>query len=150
VTKDLTIGMVDFGCVKRFDSDFVRRLYRRLPLTALRDGRKDHVELFAALQIGSDDAESQWLGQMADLACEIGRWFGRLCEEDYFDFGANHDFVQEGRRLMQKSFACRKGLKGINTRFVFLNRARYGLVRLFQLMEARVRIRNPYEYGEAE
>ena len=34
----------------------------------------------------------------------------------------------------------------INPNFIFLHRTRYGLLRLFDRMEARVCFRNPYEY----
>lgn len=149
VGEDLTVGVVDFGCVKYFDEGFVD-LCRRLPLVAVRGSREEHMELLTAFQIGSSEEDPEWLHQMADLTYEIGRWFGRLYEQERFDFGAHRGFIQEGRQLMQKSFTFRKGVKAINTNFVFLNRTRYGLVRLFQLMGARVRIRNRYEYDETE
>jgi predicted unusual protein kinase regulating ubiquinone biosynthesis (AarF/ABC1/UbiB family) len=148
VGKDLTVSLVDFGCVKYFDEKFVD-LCRRLPLVAVKGNIKEHMDLLAAFDIGSSQTDPEWIRQKADLTYEMGRWFGKLYEEERFDFGAHRSFVQEGRQLMQKSFTFRKGIKAINTNFVFLNRTRYGLVRLFQLMEARVRIRNRYEYDEA-
>lgn len=143
VGEDLDIRLVDFGCVKRFDKDFAG-LYRRVVQAALKGSRSDHEDVLRAMNIGPDlDPES--LGRMTEATYEIGRWFARLYGEERFDFGANHAFVREGRQLMQKMFAFRKSIREVNTDFVFLNRTRYGLIRLFQLMEARVGIRNPYE-----
>jgi predicted unusual protein kinase regulating ubiquinone biosynthesis (AarF/ABC1/UbiB family) len=143
VGPDLDIRLVDFGCVKRFDTGFAD-LYKRVVQAALKGSKKDHEEVLRAMNIGPGlDPES--LAQMSGVTYEIGRWFARLYGHDRFDFGANHAFIQEGRQLMQKMFAFRKSIKEVNTNFVFLNRTRYGLIRLFQLMEARVRISNPYE-----
>jgi predicted unusual protein kinase regulating ubiquinone biosynthesis (AarF/ABC1/UbiB family) len=144
VAKDLTIGLVDFGCVKRFDKEFVD-LYRRLPQAALTGNKKDHMELIKAFKISTDETDQEWIEHMAEATYEIGRWFGKLYEVERFDFGAGSDFIQEGRHIMQKAFSLRKGIRGVNTNFVFLNRTRYGLVRLFQTMGARMRIRNGYE-----
>jgi predicted unusual protein kinase regulating ubiquinone biosynthesis (AarF/ABC1/UbiB family) len=143
VEEDCTIGLVDFGCVKRFDEAFAN-LYKQVVQAALKGSRKDHLELLRAMEI-SPGADEDVLDRIADITYESGRWFAKLYGEDRFDFGANPDFIREGRQTMHKMLAFRKSIKGINTNFVFLNRTRYGLVRLFQLMSARVRIRNPYE-----
>ena len=37
-------------------------------------------------------------------------------------------------------------MKEVNTNFIYLNRTRYGLIRLFEMMQARVRMWNQYEW----
>ena len=144
VGPGLDIRLVDFGCVKRFDSRFAD-LYRRVVQAALKGSKKDHEDLLRAMEIGGPGVDPASLSRISEVTYEMGRWFGSLYGEERFDFGANTAFIREGRQLMQKMFAFRKSIKEINTNFVFLNRTRYGLIRLFQLMEARVKIRNPYE-----
>ena len=41
--------------------------------------------------------------------------------------------------------AFKRHLK-VNTDFIFLDRTRYGLLRIFEQMGARVAFRNPYEW----
>ena len=72
-------------------------------------------------------------------------------EDEYFDFGAHPDFVERGKQISYQSIALRKHMKDVNTNFVYLHRTRYGLIRLFEIMKARVRMWNPYEWeGEPD
>jgi predicted unusual protein kinase regulating ubiquinone biosynthesis (AarF/ABC1/UbiB family) len=146
VADDISIGLVDFGCVKHFDEEFVD-LYRQLPEASVSGNKKEHMNLLKALKISTDETDREWMEQMTHLTYEMGRWYGKLYEVERFDFSAAEGFMQEGRRIMQKVYTLRKGVKSVNTNFVFLNRTRYGLIRLFQTMGARVRIRNEYEWG---
>jgi len=59
------------------------------------------------------------------------------------DFKANPEFMAEGKKKVADAFECRH--MDINTNFIFLHRTRYGLLRLFERMGARVYFRNPYE-----
>jgi predicted unusual protein kinase regulating ubiquinone biosynthesis (AarF/ABC1/UbiB family) len=144
IDKDLHIGLLDFGCVKHLDPDFVN-LYGRIPRTALTGSKTDHMELLKAFQIGGPNPDPEALKQMVDLTYETGHWFSKLYQEEYFDFGANADFVQEGKQMMHKVFEHRKHIQKMDMNFLYLHRTRYGLVRLFEMMKARVKIQNPYE-----
>jgi predicted unusual protein kinase regulating ubiquinone biosynthesis (AarF/ABC1/UbiB family) len=145
IDQDLNINLVDYGCVKYIDKDFVN-LYRQIPRTALKGSKTDHKELIKAFKIGGDDIESKALEQIVNLTFETGHWFSRLYEKEYFDFGMKNDFVQEGKQMMQRAFELRKHFKKMNMNFLYLHRTRYGLVRLFEMMKARVKIQNPYEW----
>lgn len=145
IDHDLHIGLLDFGCVKHFSRDFVE-LYRQIPGTALSGTKDDHMELLKAFQIGGADISDDILDRIIDLTYETGHWFGRLYEKEYFDFGKNNDFVQEGKQMMYKVFELRKHIHKMDMDFLYLHRTRYGLVRLFEQMKARVRIQNPYEW----
>ena len=145
IGPDLHIGLLDFGCVKHFDPEFID-LYRQIPKTALTGSKADHMALLKAFQIGGPNVEQEVLKQMTDLTYETGKWFSKLYREEYFDFGANKEFVQEGKQMMQKVFELRKHFQKMDTNFLYLHRTRYGLVRLFEMMNARVKIQNPYEW----
>ena len=50
ISQDGNVGLVDFGCVKRFDPQFVS-LYGQLPRTALHGDKQDYVRLLHGLKI---------------------------------------------------------------------------------------------------
>lgn len=144
VNRDGRIGLVDFGCVKRFDPQFAA-LYGELPRTALQGKKDDYVRLLKALKIAGPSLAPEVLDHMYQIFHEIGQWLGRLYREEYFDFRENPDFIGAGKELMHQAFGLRKHAD-LNTNFIFLHRTRYGLLRLFEQMGARVCFRNAFEH----
>ncbi|MCP4575646.1 MAG: AarF/ABC1/UbiB kinase family protein [Deltaproteobacteria bacterium] len=145
VKGDARVGLVDFGCVKRFDPKFVA-LYGELPHAALHGERKDYMRLLKALRIAGPDIGPEVEEEMFQVFHETGQWLGRLYREEYFDFRANGDFISSGKKMMARAFELRKHAD-LNTNFIFLHRTRYGLLRLFERMGARVCFRNAHEYS---
>lgn len=149
VGEDLTVGLLDFGCVKRLDPEFVQ-LYRQLPRVALLGGPLEMGSLIKGFHLLGDDPGPEVVSAVGELFAEMGQWFARLYREAYFDFGAHPEFIQEGKRIGHKTLQIRNYLTTVNTHFIYLHRTRYGLMRLFETMRARVRMWNPHEWeGEA-
>jgi predicted unusual protein kinase regulating ubiquinone biosynthesis (AarF/ABC1/UbiB family) len=144
IQDDLTIGLVDFGCVKKLKPDFVR-CYRQLPQTVIKNDRKHYFHLLRELNFIDGNLDRTVEDRMYQLAYRFGQWFGQLFTEEYFDFSANPDFFAKGRALSHEMYQLRNHVS-INPNFVFLDRTRYGLLRLFEAMGARVRISNQYEW----
>ena len=144
---DKKIGLVDFGCVKRFDPGFVA-LYGKLPQTALQGSRDDYMRLLKALRIAGQTMPAEVEDRMFEVFHETGQWLGELYREECFDFKAHPDFIATGKRMMLQAIELRKHMH-INTNFIFLHRTRYGLLRLFEQMGARVCFRNPYEHSSS-
>ena len=145
IASDVTIGLVDFGCVKAFDRRFVDH-YKQLPRVAMAGSAEEVWDLIRSFGMlaGNPDKETQT--KISTMFMDTGKWFARLYENEYFDFGANPDFMEEGKQIGFQSMALRKYMKQVNTNFVYLHRTRYGLIRLFELMQARVRMWNPFEW----
>lgn len=150
IGPDLTIGLVDFGCIKCFDARFVD-LYKQLPRMALKGTAGEVGDLIRAFGLLGSHPEKQASDRITRMFMEIGKWFAQLYEDEYFDFGAHPDFVERGKQISYQSMALRKHMRDVNTNFVYLHRTRYGLIRLFETMKARVRMWNPYEWeGEPD
>ncbi|MCD4675605.1 MAG: hypothetical protein K8S18_06355, partial [Desulfobacula sp.] len=66
--------------------------------------------------------------------------------EEEFDFGANSDFMEKGRKIGRQMHQLRNHIHNITPEFIFLDRTRYGLIKLFEKMKVKIRIRNKYEY----
>lgn len=143
IAEDLSIGLVDFGCVKRFDAAFVD-CYRQLVNAIVVQDDNRHMALLQQLGMIKKPLDPDTEKIVADIFNRFGHWLGRLFEKEYFDFDANSDFMKDGKAISQDVYKLRKHFE-MNPDFVFLDRTRYGLLRLFEQMGARVRIRNPYE-----
>lgn len=144
IADDLTVGLVDFGCIKRLDPDFVKH-YRRLARAAFRHNDQDHYREMKALGFVPDHLDPAVLEKIRGVANIFGRWFGRLAATERFDFGAHPGFITEGKEAMAKFHHLRRYFN-INPDFLFLDRTRYGLLRLFEHMRARVCFRNIHEW----
>jgi predicted unusual protein kinase regulating ubiquinone biosynthesis (AarF/ABC1/UbiB family) len=144
IADDLTIGLVDFGCIKRFSSDFVER-YRRLALAAAHSDDEAHFRLILKLGLVSPDLDETAFGQIRELSVTIRQWFGRLFAEPVFDFSSHPGFMGEGQAVMRQYHHLRRHFR-VNPDLIFLDRTRYGLLRIFEMLGARVALRNPYEW----
>lgn len=144
ISKNGVVGLVDFGCVKRLDPDFVDQ-YRQLARSAARCRSAKHFDQIIAMGLVSPDLAGPELKEIKRITDEAGRWFGRLFEHEYFDFGAHPNFMSDGKAVMRQYHCMRRHLS-FDPEFIFLDRTRYGLWRLFEMMGARVCFRNAYEY----
>jgi hypothetical protein len=104
-----------------------------------------HFEQMIAMGFVSPDVKGPELEEIKRITNEAGRWFGRLFETETFNFGANPNFMAEGKTVMRQYHQLRRHLS-FDPEFIFLDRTRYGMWRIFEKMGARVRFRNEYEY----
>jgi hypothetical protein len=83
--------------------------------------------------------------KVEEMSGTVGGWFSRLFAEEFFDFKENPGFIGEGRAVMRQFHHMHRHLR-VNPDFIFLDRTRYGLLRIFEKMGARVSFRNPFEW----
>jgi len=144
INDDHNIGVVDFGCVKKFDERFVG-LYQQLPRIVIHGDREAYFNVLGGLKFIQSDLPDNIRQEIFKTAYGFGQWIGKLYLEETFDFAEHKDFISEGRVWVNEILRYRKYID-MNPDFVYLDRTRYGLFRLFEIMGARVRIRNPYEW----
>jgi predicted unusual protein kinase regulating ubiquinone biosynthesis (AarF/ABC1/UbiB family) len=144
ISKDLEIGLVDFGCVKAFDEKFIS-LYKRLVRVGGSREKDDYKALLRDMAIISPRTPKEVEDQLILLFMDMGNWFYKLYEKDTFDFGKNPDFFEKGKEIGQTMHKFRKYIVDFNPNFIFLDRTRYGLMRIFEKMKAKIKIRNKHE-----
>jgi predicted unusual protein kinase regulating ubiquinone biosynthesis (AarF/ABC1/UbiB family) len=144
IADDLTIGLVDFGCMKRLTPDFVAQ-YRLLAKSAAHHQYDAHFQQMRDMDLFSPDLAADELKPLTQIANDFCRWFGRLFNETVFDFNQHPDFIPQGKQIMGRLQRFKRHLKA-NSDFIFPDRTRYGLLRLFEKMGARVAFRNSYEW----
>ena len=144
ILNDCEIVLIDFGCVKRFDSKFVN-LYNQLACISANGEESLPISLLRELEVFPPDMDTKVEQELYKYMVAFNRWFGRPYQKKVFDFKENSDYILEGKEILKGIQRYRKHINSINTNFIFLDRTRYGLFRLFEQMGARVRIRNKYE-----
>ncbi len=145
ISLDNSVSLLDFGCVRSFDPCFVT-LYQELVHIGGSYDRKAYKDLLTRMKFITPGLDADVKDRMVDVFMEIGDWYSRLFREAQFDFGDNPDFIEKGRQLGMKMHEFRRHIKGINPEFIFLDRTRYGLIRLFEKMKVKINIQNQYEY----
>lgn len=140
------VGLVDFGCVKYFDDTFVS-LYKELLQDSLHGDKAGYMELLQSLGITKPDLDSETMDRIFKVSVSTSQWLSQLYKDDRFDFKADPGFISRGTTLMRQTYALRSHMN-INSNFIFLHRTRYGLLRLFEQMEARICFRNQYEWRQ--
>lgn len=145
ISPDLSVCLLDFGCVRSFEPDFVA-LYQALVQQGGNHDKKAYQELLTRMKFITPGLDADVGDRMVAVFMEIGDWYSRLFQNAQFDFGANPDFMKTGRQIGMKMHEFRHHINGINPEFVFLDRTRYGLIRLFEKMGVKINIQNQYEY----
>lgn len=144
IADDLTIGLVDFGCIKTLPPAFVAQ-YRRLTRSAARQQDQDHFQEMLTMGMIKNEPNEEICEKVQSFGDAFSRWFCKLFKEEKFDFGRHPDFIAEGKAVMGQCHRLRRYMT-IDPDFIFLDRTRYGLLRLFERMGARVCFRNIYEW----
>lgn len=144
IADDLTIGLVDFGCIKKLSPEFVEK-YRQIALAAAYNDGQRHFDLMIETGLLPEDLNSSAKEHIFIVSENIQQWFGALSKEETFDFKTQPDFILQGKKVMKQSRDLRKYFK-VNPDFLFLDRTRYGLIRIFEMLGAKLSFRNPYEW----
>lgn len=138
------LGLVDYGCVKHLNAAFVEQ-YRQLTLAAAHRDHQAHYQLMIDTGIIPKNLPAKVSAQAKELCKALCNWYGKLFAEEIFDFSVNQDLMSEARQVMKSYQHIRPHLL-VNPDYIFLDRTRYGLLKIFEQLGARVTFRNQYEY----
>ncbi len=143
---DGKIGVLDFGCVKRFPRTFrddLLRLFR----ARLADDEETLVTQYRALDILRDDHDEEQRAYLIDLLTDFGHIIVKPYRQDTYDFGGSH--ILDGFKELLPKVTGRDAFKNRepvgSPHFVFVNRLVAGLLSLLTRLEARVDVRRGRE-----
>lgn len=144
IDDELNVGLVDFGCVKHLSPEFIEQ-YRQLVMSAAHDDKSTHYQVMVDIGMLPQKQDRETEHELRAVSDEICNWFGALYQAEKFDFKSCPDFMAQGKAVMQR---CRHLHRHINVNpdYIFLERTRYGLFRLFEQMAVKISFRNPYEW----
>lgn len=139
---DGRLGVIDFGCIKRLEPDFVHgiRLLSR-PEVQRDPGLLEQLHGRLGIHYRAEI-------DRAALAAFLDEWVGWLSlpyQTDRFDFSRSGDFFARGAHLTRELYRFVDRYDGD---FTYFARTEHGLMRLLQRLGARVRMR-PVETEQA-
>jgi predicted unusual protein kinase regulating ubiquinone biosynthesis (AarF/ABC1/UbiB family) len=144
IREDLSVGLVDFGCIKKFEPKFVG-LYSKLVGIIVKGDKEEYFAILRKLKFTKPNFDQRAEDDLFAAAYGFGQWLGKIYQSEKYDFTDSGKFINSGRAHMQAMYKHRDQVS-VNPQIIFLNRTRYGLLKLFEQMGARVSVRNPYEW----
>lgn len=134
------IGLIDFGCVKILDSDFVKNLPALLHAFYLDDFDKI-VDAYANL---GTTLRSDTRQDYESVLRPFGNWLSLPVRESYFDFKENNTYTNAGREHLHQ-LSQMPSLETVDEDFIFFDRAMYGMFKIFERLEAKVYMRDRWK-----
>ena len=136
---DGKLGLIDFGCVKKIDDDFLKS-YNELHLDLLA-GVKDEVlvEHYRKLGMIADDVPAKMLHFYQEVIKPLDRLYIEPLSGDSYDFALHNDFSKRGFEavfeVQKKQF---HSVHQVNEEYLFLDRTLLGYYALFEKMGAKI------------
>lgn len=138
---DGSIALIDFGCVKRLDRDFIENLPELLHAFSIADYEKivaAYAKVGTTLQSGREqDYET--------VLKPFGEWLSLPFQEASFDFKENSNYTSSGFDLIHKLTEM-PSIESVQEDFIFFDRTVYGLFKVFERMQATVFMRDKWEH----
>jgi len=145
ITPDLKVGLIDFGCVKKYDQVFIDN-YQRLN-KAIHKDESEYFSLLNELNLFTDDIDEEIQHEIIQIMHKVANWYALFYEKEWFDFQENKDIFIEPQKLFRELAKYKKYFNS-QPDFIYLDRTRYGLYRIFEKMQVKIKIRNKYEWEE--
>jgi len=137
--EDAKLGLIDFGCVKKVDDDFLKQ-YNQLHLNLLEN--KDDMSVikqYITLGMIEESSEEEMLHFYTEVIKPLDTLYKEPLIDDSYDFKKNSDFSKRGFEMIfevqQKQF---HSVHKLNEQFLFINRTLLGYYALFEKMGARI------------
>ena len=119
-----------------------------MPQIIINGTKEDYFDCLRRIRLVDGLLDQKAQEGIYECAYAFGRWLGRMFESEYFDFGTETGYMEEGKKIIRSMFKFRRHFT-VNPDLVFLDRTRYGLIRIFQQLKCRIPVWNHYEYGDS-
>jgi predicted unusual protein kinase regulating ubiquinone biosynthesis (AarF/ABC1/UbiB family) len=133
------VAIVDFGCVKKFDPRFCEILPILFNAHLTQDKEKI-IEAYYNLGIAPDKINDQFY---EDFIKPFGQWSVAPLKDEEFDF-AKFKHTLNGNHFMRQ-LANLEIFAKLADDFVFFNRTIYGLCKIFEKMNAKIKIKSRWQ-----
>ncbi len=136
---DNKLGLIDFGCVKKIDSDFLQS-YNALHLDLLAEVEDEVlVEHYHQLGMIEQDRPEKMLHFYQEVIKPLDRLYIEPLSNKSYDFKVHNDFSKRG---FEAIFEIQKkqyhSVHQVNEEYLFLDRTLLGYYALFEKMGARI------------
>jgi len=137
--EEWKLGLIDFGCVKRLDDDFLSS-FSKLHVS-LMDALPDEeiTEQYADLRMIDRDTPEKMLKFYQEVIKPLDRIYIEIFEEDSYDFKLHNDFSERGfNTIMEVQKKQITAVHNMNEEYIFVDRTLLGYYAMFEKMEATI------------
>jgi len=137
--KNKKLGLIDFGCVKRVDDNFLTA-FSKLHIS-LMDNLPDQeiTQQYADLKMIDSDTPEKMLEFYQEVIKPLDRIYIDIFRDDSYDFKENNDFSERGfKTIMEVQKKSITAVHNMNEEFIFVDRTLLGYYAMFEQMEATI------------
>ncbi|SFV62998.1 Ubiquinone biosynthesis monooxygenase UbiB [hydrothermal vent metagenome] len=133
------LGMIDFGCVKRFDDTFLHSFSKLHNSLILNEDDMILVEQYHDLEMIDRASDEEMLAFYLNVIKPLDRIYIEIFQEDSYDFKENKGFSKRGfETIMQVQKTQIEAVHKINAEYIFLDRTLLGYYAMFEQMGAKI------------
>lgn len=144
-TPDKKLGVIDFGCVKKFPDDFFYNYLKLLPVH-LKQDEAEIVDLYKKLDVLQEDPSvNEKERSYFEFCRNYGYIFSKPYENDWFDFG-DPGYIAKIKGST-KNAPINNQPRG-NKNFIYSTRVHLGLYHLLMKLEAEISTKKSIESVE--
>jgi len=137
--EDGKLGLIDFGCVKRLDDDFLSS-FSKLHYSLINN--PDDTEItkqYAAIGMIDHDTPEKMLEFYQEVIKPLDRFYIEVFEGEKYDFKVNSDFSKRGFDIVSEVHKKqRHSAHNISEDYIFTDRALMGYYAMFEKMGATI------------
>jgi len=133
------LGLIDFGCVKRLDDEFLES-FSKLHILLMDEASDEEVSRqYADLEMIDEGTAEEMVTFYRDVIKPLDRIYIEIFQEDFYDFKENSDFSERGfKTIMEVQKKQRHAVHKMNADYIFVDRALLGYYNMFEKMEAKI------------
>lgn len=148
IQKDGTIGLIDFGCVKRIPDDFYQKYFQLINSSVVSDDDK-LKELFFDLEFIYRDEPASSQKLFFDVFKNSMELLTRPFMSDSFDFSNQSyfdDLYEMGEELKSRKDIRKNGVARGSRHILYINRTYFGLFALLNELEANIQTNTSFNF----
>jgi predicted unusual protein kinase regulating ubiquinone biosynthesis (AarF/ABC1/UbiB family) len=133
------LGMIDFGCVKRFDEEFLHSFSKLHHALIMKEDDMVLVEQYHNLDMIDRDTDEKMLEFYLNVIKPLDRIYIEIFEGDSYDFKESNEFSKRGfETIMRVQQTQIEAVHKINAEYIFLDRTLLGYYAMFEQMGAKI------------
>ena len=145
ITPENQLAIIDFGCIKKLDKSFLDH-YKQLPQIVVSKDKDAYIQTLQHIGLLTEHLDENSKDRIINTVFKMSDWLCKPYTSDTFSFKEHPNYMAEGHQYSQDFFQLSKHID-MNPEFIFLERTRHGIFRIFEKLQARVSIKNPYEWS---
>jgi len=137
--KDKKLGFIDFGCVKKFNLEFIE-IFSKLHIYLLDEKSDEEImELYAQEKMIDRDTPEKMLEFYREVIKPLDRIYIEVFKGSSYDFKENNDFSERGfKTILEVQKKSITAVHNMNEQYIFVDRTLLGYYAIFEKMEATI------------